>query len=193
MDGKQGVRWYMKMRIADLFETRDNEFRATLARLRRGAGHEPGDIPELMGYILIAMPDDMLGKDGIASKELTACYGAMTLLAAHQQGHERKESMHSDSMPLGKAIAALVEDEDSLGRVQNRFNIMATSDDLIELMHHLRGMVQLISDKSVPLDYVDLAAALYDYQFVDRRSDVRLKWGQDFYRALRKKEEDKNE
>lgn len=51
-----------------------------------------------------------------------------------------------------------------------------------ELSHHMRGMVQLLRSKNIPLDYPALAEDLFWYQQPEHQAQVRLRWGQDFYR-----------
>ena len=46
----------------------------------------------------------------------------------------------------------------------------------------MRGIIQLLRGEGIPIDYPMLAADLYRYQFNSLVSNVRLKWGQDFYR-----------
>lgn len=72
-----------------------------------------------------------------------------------------------------------------------RFNALATAEEITEISHHLRGMIQLLSaakDGGIPLDYPQLAADLYELQYTDPRyaqtpANVRLRWGQDLYRG----------
>ena len=45
----------------------------------------------------------------------------------------------------------------------------------------------------VRLDYVRLAADLYDLQFPEASQRVRLRWGQDYYRTPADAEELKNQ
>ena len=74
--------------------------------------------------------------------------------------------------------------------VLRRFNALATAEEITEISHHLRGMIQLLSaakDGGIPLDYPQLAAELYELQCTDPRyaqtpANVRLRWGQDLYR-----------
>ena len=71
-----------------------------------------------------------------------------------------------------------------------RFNALATAEEITEISHHLRGMIQLLraaKDGGIPLDYPQLAADLYELQCTDPRypqisANVRLRWGQDLYR-----------
>ena len=62
-------------------------------------------------------------------------------------------------------------------------------------MQHLRGLVQLMSSKDIPLDYVSLAGDLYEFQTRDGAARARLRWGQDFYRNIKQEEgkDDSNE
>ena len=65
-----------------------------------------------------------------------------------------------------------------------RFDALATAEEITEISHHLRGMIQLLSaakDGGIPLDYPQLAEDLYQYQFVDGAPNVRLRWGRDLY------------
>jgi len=54
-----------------------------------------------------------------------------------------------------------------------------------ECVHHLRGLVQLLRAEGIPLDYPELAYDLYRYQTLDGTQQVRLLWGQDFYRMVK--------
>ena len=53
----QDVRMYTEQRLHWLWALPDNQRRAELAKLRRGVGHAPGDLPELWGSFLRGMPD----------------------------------------------------------------------------------------------------------------------------------------
>ncbi len=47
----QDVRMYTAQRLHWLWALPDNQRRAELAKLRRGIGHAPGDLPELWGKL----------------------------------------------------------------------------------------------------------------------------------------------
>ena len=193
MKGKAGIHAYMHKTLEEIFGLREADFRSTMASLRRGVGREPGEIPELLGQLLLSMPEEMMDSSGRATAELRACYAALTLFAMHQQGHSQTERMSKEDASLGSAVAHLITNEEEFSRVQRRFNMMATSDDLNELQYHFRTIVRMLSDKSLPVDYVTMAEDFYRYQFMDNRPAVRLKWGQDFYRTVNKKEDKKDE
>ena len=52
----QDVRMYTEQRLHWLWALPDNQRRAELAKLRRGIGHAPGELPELWGSFLLEMP-----------------------------------------------------------------------------------------------------------------------------------------
>ena len=170
-----------------LSQAPEGERKATLAQLRRGVGHPPGEIPELWGILLRDLPEDMQGRGTQVSRQELALYTALTLFAVHQQGWDpRTQPMHRRGASLGGAVARLIPpgDEDARERMERRFTRAATSADLSEFAHHLRGLVQLLSAAGQPLDWAGLAGQLYDYQNPDRVAAVRLRWGEDFYAAL---------
>ena len=161
--------------------------KAMLAQLRRGVGRKPGEIPELWGAFLEGLPDALCGSGGNPSRTEWAIYVALTLFAAHQQGRDPSaEPMNREGCRFGSAIAQLITDENERERIIRRFNIVATASEMPELAHHLRGAVQLLRGDGIPVDYAELAKDLYWYQAVDYRSNVRLRWGEDFYRQLNK-------
>lgn len=165
-----------------LLQLGDNVLRAALAELRRGVGKKPGDVPQLWGYFLQDMPEEFFG-DKEPSKAEWAVYTSLTLFALHQQGKDPKsDTMNKEGYSFGTAVNKLVHNEDERERVARRFYAAATASSMDELSHHMRGIIQLLRGEGIPLDYPMLAADLYRYQFNSLVSNVRLKWGQDFYR-----------
>lgn len=178
----------MSRQIGRLLNTQnDSARRADLARLRRGIGLHPGADPELWAAFLNELDEEMYSPDGKPTYAEWAVYIALTLFALHQQGSDTREKpMSRDEQKLGKAVADLIKGPDDEERVRRRFNTLATSDSIEELSHHLRGMVQLLKAGGIPVDYPRLAGDLYEFQFIDRRDAVKLRWGQDFYSAMKK-------
>lgn len=172
--------------------------KAMMANLRRGIGHEPGELPQLFGIMLSEMPEDFISQNGIATKEEWVCYTTLTLYALHQQGYDMGSMpMHvKDKASIGTALHSLAYtyegDPNAEPRMLQRLQALATAFDMKELSHHLRGIIQLLKSKGIPLNYEILAGDLYEMQFPERKRQVCLRWGQDFYRS-RSKEETKNE
>lgn len=168
--------------------------KAMLANLRRGVGREPGELPQLFGILLSDMPEDFWSKSGTATKEEWVCYTALTLYALHQQGYDAKsQHMHTDEgVSLGKAMYKLAAsydgDPNAEQRVVQKMRILATSADVKELSHHLRGIVQLLKANGISLNYKRLSGDLYEMQFPDGKRKVCLRWGQDFYGGRDKKD-----
>lgn len=96
---------------------------------------------------------------------------------------------------LGKAVRRLVPygDLEVEARTLRRFNQMATSSDMDELTHHLRGMISLLRSHDIPLDYAALARDLFLYQTIEFQPKVRLKWGRDYYCYQQETKEDNYE
>ena len=186
----QDVRIYTAQRLHWLWALPDNQRRAELAKLRRGVGHAPGDLPELWGSFLRGMPESFQSRSGPSHAEW-AVYLALTLYAVHQQGNDRP--MNCPGNTLGRAVRQLAERNAGKdweeASVLRRFNALATAEEITEISHHLRGMVQLLSaakDGAIPLDYPQLAVDLYGLQCTDPRytqipANVRLRWGRDLY------------
>ena len=179
----QDVKLYAAQQLHRLQSLPDNQRRAELAKLRRGIGHAPGELPELWGSFLLGMPESFQGCSAPSAAEW-AVYLALTLYAMHQQGNDRP--MNCPGNTLGRAVRQLAE-RNSAGQdwteasVLRRFNALATADSMPEVSHHLRGMIQLLRREGIPLDYPQLAEDLYQYQFVDGAPNVRLRWGRDLY------------
>lgn len=170
--------------------------KAYLAQLRRGVGKCPGELPELWGMFLKNMPEELMGKNGKPSYAEWAVYTALTLFAFHQQGHSEPMNMEGEEHRLGRAVRKLVHNEEDEENIRLKLSIAARADDMIELSYHLKTVVRLLGNSDIPLDYVELAQDLYWFQFDKYVDQIRLKWGQDFYRSVKTKEngkEDKDE
>ena len=102
----QDVRTYTEQRLRRLQNLPDNQRRAELAKLRRGVGHRPGELPELWGSFLLGMPEGFQGNNGPTAAEW-AVYLALTLYAVHQQGND--QPMNRPHSTLGWAVRQLAE------------------------------------------------------------------------------------
>ena len=103
--------------------------RATLARLRRGIGRRPGELPELWAILLDGLPQDMQSQRlDEPSRAEWAIYTALTVFALHQQGRDvQRQSAHEKDVSLGTAARRLAgrlpgELADNRERVARRFN-----------------------------------------------------------------------
>ncbi|HEY0805097.1 MAG TPA: type I-E CRISPR-associated protein Cse2/CasB [Pseudonocardiaceae bacterium] len=156
---------------------------AALARLRRGVGKPPGTVQDILEYTFTpefaegALTDDPTVRE-------TAAHVSMTLYAMHQQS--QRQPMHRRGYGLGRSVRQLngPDVDGPPSAVRRRFIALGTADDLDELVHHARGMVQLLRAHAIPLDYALLADQLVRWQYPpDGPAKVRRIWGRDFYRT----------
>ena len=173
--------------------------KAILANLWRGIGHEPGELPQLFGIILLDMPEEFISENGIATKEEGVCYTTLTLYALHQQGYDIKSMpMHTkEKFSIGAAMRSLAStyegDSNAEQRMLQRIRTLSTAVDMKEMAYHLRGIIQLLKSKGIQLNYEMMAGDLYEMQFSERKNQVCLRWGQDFYRNIYKDEKNNEE
>lgn len=172
---------------------------AMLASLRRGVGKAPGELPELFGVVLPELSEEFTSSDGIATKEEWASYTALTLYALHRQGGDgEKDLAHTkEKVSVGRALKMLSDrqqegkqDLNAEKRALQKMKMLITAKDMGELSYHLRGVVQLLKREEIPLNYIALAEDLYEFQCVDGKNRVSLRWGRDFYRENNKKQDE---
>ena len=164
--------------------------RATLAKLRRGVGKRPADLPDIWDFTLDLLPDEFLSKTGIPTNGQWATFLSLTLFALHQQGKDINENPMSEAggNSLGNAVRDLTNKrgEESADAIKRRFDIVVTSSSAEELAYHLRSMISLLRGESIPLDYPRLAEDIFNFQSPVKRDGVKLRWGQDYYTYTRK-------
>lgn len=181
------VKAFVKRKISWLVgNNNESSARAMLAKLRRGIGKTPGSMPELWEVTLKDLPPELMGRGQDPSYSEWAVHTALTLFALHQQGKDLKlQCMSKDGESLGISLRKLISDDDEEKRIKRRFDAASTANSMEEFSHHLRGLIQLLKAKSIPLDYPALAEDLYWLQMPNARDSVRLRWGRDFYRPLK--------
>ena len=196
MSKKSEIIVFIGKKIKKLYASSESsETTATLASMRKGVGKTPGEVPEVLSILLAEMPENFLSTNGIPTKEEWACYIALTLFAWHQQGHSiTSEKMHTDeNVSIGAALKNLAltsEDDNAASRELKRLKNIVSSNTIEEMSYHLRSIIRLFNSKNIRLNYCNLAADLYEWQFNENRNSLSLKWAQDFYRVNNK--EDKN-
>ncbi|GAA2699139.1 type I-E CRISPR-associated protein Cse2/CasB [Nonomuraea recticatena] len=153
---------------------------ALLARLRRGAGKLPQDVPDLWG---------MTGTDRLYESDLneadmvraeTALFVTVTLYALHQQSRTDK-GMHRRNIELGEAVRRLMPKGEIDEPIRRRFVRVGTAGTRQTLAQRLREIVSLLRGESISLDYALLAGQLYQAQHPDGMREVRQRWGRSFH------------
>ncbi|MGF1344512.1 type I-E CRISPR-associated protein Cse2/CasB [Streptomyces flavovirens] len=162
---------------------------AALARLRRGAGREAGQLPDLWSLIdtgPLHAPLD--GARPLNENELVraedALHVALTLWALHQQS--RPTGMHQadrqDSRRgLGTAVRRMMKPGEIDEPLRKRLVRAGTAPDLATLALRLRDIVVLLRREDIPLDYALLAGQLYTWQWPGGADIVRREWGRSFH------------
>lgn len=166
---------------------------AALARLRRGAGREAGELPDLWNLIdtdplhTVAEGTQPLSEQELVRAE-NALHAALTLWAFHQQSrgvpmHRR----HTRERPggLGAAVRRLMPADGTDAPVRKRLVRAGTAADLVTLTQRLRDIVALLRRDDIPLDYALLAGQLYLWQWPDGPVAVRRRWGRSFHEQRR--------
>ncbi|MFG2856678.1 type I-E CRISPR-associated protein Cse2/CasB [Streptomyces mirabilis] len=162
---------------------------AALARLRRGAGRDAAELPDLWGLVdtgpLHTRQEDVrpLGEHELKRAE-NALYAALTLWAFHQQS--RGTAMHRRHAPghptgLGAAVRRLMPPDSIDEAVRKRLVRAGTAADLVTVTQRLRDLVALLRREDGPLDYGLLAGQLYTWQWPDGPAAVRREWGRSFH------------
>ncbi|MEU1126069.1 type I-E CRISPR-associated protein Cse2/CasB [Streptomyces sp. NPDC005899] len=162
---------------------------AALARLRRGAGREAGQLPDLWSLIdtgpLHAPPD---GARPLSERDLVraedALHVALTLWALHQQS--RPTGMHQPDRRdtrrgLGTAVRRMMKPGEIDEPLRKRLVRAGTAPDLASLGQRLRDIVVLLRREDIPLDYALLAGQLYTWQRPGGADTVRREWGRSFH------------
>jgi len=162
--------------------------RAALAKLRRGVGCEPGELPEVWDITLADLPEELLGSDGEVSQAEQAIHTSLTLFALHQQGKAYSVSLKKVS--FGSAVRKLVQpDKGNEQTIKRRFDAALTSKDFQEFARHARSLILIAKANDICLDYPKFAKDLYKYQNPDLRTKIMLEWGQYFWAPI---QEDQN-
>ncbi len=174
---------FVRKRVIALYHSSESgrgEATATLARLRRGSGVEPGSNP-LLWEETLGLPTQYSGRDDKPTAAERSVYAALTLFAAHQQSVS--EPMHQDGVSFGMAARQLSRRETSSEQaVLRRFQALATAEVLGEALIHARGLITQFRATRIPLDYGQFAVDLFNLQDSTHRNGVRLRWGRDYYR-----------
>ena len=182
---------YVAKKIAWLTSSLPNlepRHRAALAKLRRGVGYRPDELPEVWEFTLADLPEELWGKDGEASWAEQAIHTALTLFALHQQGEN--ESVSRKGISFGTMARRIVSpDKANEQTIKRRFDAAVTSKDFVEFSRHARSLIKIAKANDVYLDYPRFAKDLYWYQ--NPESKIMFKWGQDFWAPI-KDDQDKN-
>ncbi|KUN58408.1 type I-E CRISPR-associated protein Cse2/CasB [Streptomyces griseorubiginosus] len=162
---------------------------AALARLRRGAGRDAGQLPDLWTLVdTTALHARLDGVRPLREEELVraedALHVALTLWALHQQSRPtRMHRPHTARRPagLGAAVRRLMPPDGIDEPIRKRLVRAGLAADLTSLSQRLRDLVVLLRRADIPLDYGLLAGQLYAWQWPAGADRVRREWGRSFH------------
>ncbi|MFE2302667.1 type I-E CRISPR-associated protein Cse2/CasB [Streptomyces sp. NPDC059445] len=162
---------------------------AALARLRRGAGRNAAEMPDLWGLVDTGplhenTPDLRPLSEAELARAEDALYTALTLWALHQQSRGTPmHRTHSREQPrgLGAAVRRLMPAGGIDEPVLKRLVRAGTASDSLVLAQRLREIVVLLRRSDIPLDYGLLAGQLYAWQWPGGPESVRRSWGRSFH------------
>lgn len=163
---------------------------AALARLRRGAGREAGQLPDLWNLVdTTPLHEPHEGPHSLSEKQLAraedALHVALTLWALHQQSRG-EAGMHQSGSPgkprgVGAAVRRMMKPGEIDEPLRKRLVRVGTASDLTTLAQRLRDIVLLLRREQFPLDYALLAGQLYHWQQPGGPDAVRREWGRSFH------------
>lgn len=156
-----------------------NSGNLTLAKLRKGIGKAPGEIPELWSLVVEDIPE------GISEEEQTAAewsvYIALVLYAHHRL---QQKNVHRHGGSLGSAVKLLVIKKDDPDGEERFVSEMMRITSLTEpnmIFSQLNHLIKHLAQTKVSLDYARLASDICLLQSEEGRERVRMDWGMDFY------------
>jgi len=148
-----------------------------LAALRRGAGREPGTVPEMWTFYT------RLNAKGELSPSLIAEHHSLVLFGIHQQGE--RMAVHWPKVPIGAAVAVLSRksEHSTPEAIEQRFTRAVTAADVREASFHLRGLIQLLKtlNPTQGFDYTMLFDDLRRWQNPQSKQRIQRAWGTAFY------------
>lgn len=159
---------------------------AAVARLRRGVGKPPEELPDLWGLTgLDAIFQSAAIRDRDRERAADAAHVAITLWALHQQSN-RQTGMHTtNGRDLGEAVRRLMPPGDLDEPILRRFVQAGAAASPVALTGRLRDLVVLLKREEIALDYGVLADQIFQWHEPGGPSRVRRSWGRSFhaYRA----------
>jgi CRISPR system Cascade subunit CasB len=148
-----------------------------MAALRRGVGRSLEEAPQSWPYVYALAPKN-------DERSELATHLTLGLYALHHQSKTPNIFNQSEER-LGVAVGKLKRKRQDANRsgeaVEKRFKIILSAATFEALSVHLRGLIMLMRDSDVSLDYAQLREDLTDWLVQDWRGRVCLSWARDYY------------
>jgi CRISPR system Cascade subunit CasB len=163
----------------------DTAAKGALAGLRR---LNPEDLATNHAFWEIAGGLDPEATGGEPTAKERAAVLAAHLYAHHQQSHatgmHRWDREEKRGPGFGDAMRRLAvirrNSPQGVQSLERRLHAALESASQVELVMHLRPLVQQLSIEGIPLDYGQLAADLYTANYEDGRRTLQTIWGRQY-------------
>ncbi len=151
----QSVGHFVEYRLKRIVNSSsDGAVKRHLWQIYAGESGQPGRYSGALGTVFTGFTRRNVKQKRCANPCTMGCLYCTDVVCASSTGQRFAEGIYvSARKRSGKAVACLIHGEDDKTRIQRRFNVLATSADIQELAHHLRGMIQLLRSEGIPLDY----------------------------------------
>lgn len=164
--------------------------RATLAQLRNLGTPGRGSWIQVGALLFEGMPDaDLTERDRERMVNAVSC--ALSLYARHQQAKDNPMALIPPKAAergsgarrgFGWSCRQIERDLDQSQGVRRRIQGLEATSDFSGVAYHLRGLIDLMKAKDVPVDYGLLARDLYLVQFPGIRDRVFMDWAREYYK-----------
>ena len=169
--------------------------KGVLASVRHATALTSPQAQTLWPVMMAHLEPNMLSQDGQPTKAEVAVYTAIRFYAIQQQGTESlvygPANPHADvkdqGMPLFRALARLRRNEETRVALDRRMQPLLATTNVASIINALTHLVSMLkaNDQLQKIDYPRLAQDLYWFQQdYEHASQVRLQWGQQYYRPL---------
>jgi len=170
---------FVSVKISELCDD-TNWAKYTLAKLRRGIGKIPGEVPELYEITLGGLSKELAGGNAPSTAEY-AIYSTLTMYALNKTGMDN-EPHKTGGDSFGQAVRKLVMIDNSSERlIRIRFNAAITASDMPGFSYHAHRLVKAFKSNmpAIRLDYPQFAVDLYKLYSENTKKEVLYKWTSD--------------
>lgn len=184
--------------IRQLYNNGDTD-KASLSALRSATTIDGYRAQKVWPVFLSNLDEKWLSKNGKATREETAIFAAVRMYALHQQASDScvfsrrnysdKKDDEKNGRELFESLNWLKQGTDSHEALDRRVQALLGTNNYNAVIDQLVHLMQIIKSKKtgIQIDYARLAGDLYKFQFGYRQAnEVRLRWGEQYYRAFKK-------
>lgn len=157
-------------KLMGFISSESSEAKHVKGMLRHAQGQSPGDNPELWGWLLSNIPDEIQGKDGNVSYGEYAIYVTLVLCSIG---------------PSQNNLLTIAESTALSEIARRRLAMAETADTITKCQTELIYLNRMLAQKGSGYNYFKLAEDLYQWQF--NKTEVARKWEREYARKEIKK------